>query len=110
MSCHFENRQDTDPTSACVINPPTVLTSGQLALANPSNRKQDIFAATKICTTRLPRSTMSFEPKHKVELEPPKDDIISLDYLAKCDGKDIIIGFVLREARRSLNITVARKA
>ncbi|GIZ39782.1 putative steroid-binding protein 3 [Cercospora beticola] len=30
---------------------------------------------------------MSFEPKHKVELEPPKDDIISLDYLAKCDGK-----------------------
>ncbi|KAH0368952.1 cytochrome b5, partial [Aureobasidium melanogenum] len=27
-----------------------------------------------------------FEPKHKVELDPPKDDPISLDYLSKCDG------------------------
>jgi hypothetical protein len=30
---------------------------------------------------------MSFEPKTKIELDPPKDDIISLDYLSKCDGK-----------------------
>ncbi|TKA75119.1 hypothetical protein B0A55_05018 [Friedmanniomyces simplex] len=30
--------------------------------------------------------TMSFEPKQKVELDPPKDDPISLDYLSKCDG------------------------
>ncbi|CZT17040.1 related to DAP1 Damage response protein [Ramularia collo-cygni] len=30
---------------------------------------------------------MSFEPKTKVDLDPPKDDIISLDYLSKCDGK-----------------------
>lgn len=30
---------------------------------------------------------MSFEPKTKVELDPPKDDIISLDYLSKCDGE-----------------------
>ncbi|GAB1727011.1 hypothetical protein NU195Hw_g3864t1 [Hortaea werneckii] len=29
---------------------------------------------------------MSFEPKHKVELDPPKDDVISVDYLSKCDG------------------------
>lgn len=29
---------------------------------------------------------MSFEPKHKVELDPPKDDIISVEYLSKCDG------------------------
>ncbi|KAI5206547.1 hypothetical protein E4T38_03753 [Aureobasidium subglaciale] len=32
-----------------------------------------------------------FEPKQKVELDPPKDDPISLDYLSKCDvfaGKD----------------------
>lgn len=29
---------------------------------------------------------MSFDPKHKVELDPPKDDPISPDYLAKCDG------------------------
>jgi hypothetical protein len=27
-----------------------------------------------------------FEPKQKVELDPPKDDPISLDYLSKCDG------------------------
>jgi hypothetical protein len=27
-----------------------------------------------------------FEPKHKVDLDPPKDDPISLDYLSKCDG------------------------
>ncbi|KAI6893957.1 hypothetical protein KC318_g15102 [Hortaea werneckii] len=30
--------------------------------------------------------SMSFEPKHKVELDPPKDDIISVEYLSKCDG------------------------
>jgi membrane-associated progesterone receptor component len=30
---------------------------------------------------------MSFEPKTKIELDPPKDDIISLDYLSKCDGE-----------------------
>ncbi|KAF2152912.1 hypothetical protein K461DRAFT_130909 [Myriangium duriaei CBS 260.36] len=30
---------------------------------------------------------MSFEPKTKVELAPPKDDIISLEHLAKCDGQ-----------------------
>ncbi|CAD0016272.1 unnamed protein product [Aureobasidium pullulans] len=27
-----------------------------------------------------------FEPKQKVDLDPPKDDPISLDYLSKCDG------------------------
>lgn len=27
-----------------------------------------------------------FEPKTPVTLNPPKDDPISLDYLAKCDG------------------------
>jgi hypothetical protein len=31
--------------------------------------------------------TMSFEPKTKIELDPPKDDVISLDYLSKCDGE-----------------------
>lgn len=30
---------------------------------------------------------MSFEPKHKVELDPPKEDEISVEYLSKCDGK-----------------------
>ncbi|KAK3640006.1 hypothetical protein LTR56_012182 [Elasticomyces elasticus] len=29
---------------------------------------------------------MSFEPKQKVELDAPKDDVISIDYLSKCDG------------------------
>ncbi|KAF2143612.1 uncharacterized protein K452DRAFT_296616 [Aplosporella prunicola CBS 121167] len=29
-----------------------------------------------------------FEPKQPVQLDPPKDDIISLDYLAKCDGSN----------------------
>jgi hypothetical protein len=33
------------------------------------------------------KDKMSFEPKTKVELDPPKDDIISLDYLSKCDGE-----------------------
>lgn len=27
-----------------------------------------------------------FEPKKPVQLDPPKDDPITLDYLAKCDG------------------------
>ncbi len=30
---------------------------------------------------------MPFEPKQKVELDPPKDDVISKDYLSKCDGQ-----------------------
>ena len=30
---------------------------------------------------------MSFEPKYKVNLDPPKDDEISQEYLAKCDGE-----------------------
>ena len=30
---------------------------------------------------------MSFEPKQKVELDPPKDDVISQEYLSKCDGE-----------------------
>ncbi|KAF2188415.1 cytochrome b5, partial [Zopfia rhizophila CBS 207.26] len=30
--------------------------------------------------------TKKFEPKQPVELAPPKDDPITLDYLAKCDG------------------------
>ncbi len=29
---------------------------------------------------------MSFEPKQKVDLDPPKDDVISQEYLSKCDG------------------------
>ena len=29
-----------------------------------------------------------FEPKTKVDLDPPKDEPISSDYLAKCDGKN----------------------
>ncbi|KAI6825111.1 hypothetical protein KC340_g1351 [Hortaea werneckii] len=32
---------------------------------------------------------MSFEPKHKVELDPPKDDIISVEYLSKCDATNV---------------------
>jgi hypothetical protein len=28
-----------------------------------------------------------FEPKKVVELNPPKDDLIALDYLSKCDGE-----------------------
>lgn len=27
-----------------------------------------------------------FEPKTKVELDPPKDDLISPEHLAKCNG------------------------
>jgi len=33
---------------------------------------------------------MSFEPKTKVELDPPKDDPISLEYLSKCDGQNLL--------------------
>ncbi|QIX01746.1 hypothetical protein AMS68_007263 [Peltaster fructicola] len=28
-----------------------------------------------------------FEPKEPVQLDPPKDDLIDEEYLAKCDGK-----------------------
>lgn len=30
-----------------------------------------------------------FAPKEPVTLNPPKDDIIERDYLAKCDGKAV---------------------
>ena len=30
-----------------------------------------------------------FEPKKPVQLNPPKDDPISLEYLSKCDGENI---------------------
>ena len=30
----------------------------------------------------------NFAPKQPVQLDPPKSDPISLDYLSKCDGKD----------------------
>lgn len=33
-----------------------------------------------------PQKKERFAPKQPVELAPPKDDIISRDYLAKCDG------------------------
>lgn len=44
---------------------------------------------TKTTNIRIKQAIkkMSFEPKTKVELDPPKDDIISLDYLSKCDGE-----------------------
>lgn len=29
---------------------------------------------------------MPFEPKHEVKLDPPRDDEIEPEYLAKCDG------------------------
>lgn len=31
--------------------------------------------------------TKRFEPKTPIQLNPPKDDPIKLDYLEKCDGK-----------------------
>ena len=39
---------------------------------------------------------MSFEPKQKVELDPPKDDPISQQYLSKCDGSCSISGRLCR--------------
>jgi membrane-associated progesterone receptor component len=36
-------------------------------------------------STEAPKK--KFEPKQPVELAPPKDDVISLDYLNKCDGE-----------------------
>lgn len=34
-----------------------------------------------------------FEPKQPVELAPPKDDVISLEHLSKCDGKPLYTRF-----------------
>jgi membrane-associated progesterone receptor component len=33
-------------------------------------------------------SPKNFEPKHAVEIAPPKDDPISTEDLSKCDGTD----------------------
>ena len=32
-----------------------------------------------------------FEPKQKVELDPPKDDVISQEYLSKCNGRSRLL-------------------
>ncbi|KAF9739445.1 cytochrome b5-like Heme/Steroid binding domain-containing protein [Paraphaeosphaeria minitans] len=32
-----------------------------------------------------------FAPKQPVNLAPPKDDVITRDYLAKCDGKPLVL-------------------
>lgn len=51
---------------------------------------------------------MAFEPKHKVDLAPPKDDPIAVDYLAKCDGKhDGFPTYVAIKVRQRLTIAKA---
>jgi membrane-associated progesterone receptor component len=32
-----------------------------------------------------------FEPKQQVTLNPPKDDAITVEHLAKCDGESIVM-------------------
>ena len=39
---------------------------------------------------------MSFEPKQKVELDPPKDEAISREYLAKCDGMCAVSHIIIK--------------
>lgn len=45
------------------------------------------------------KASMSFEPKQKVELDPPKHDPISVEYLSKCDGK--VICYLFRARKKS---------
>lgn len=52
----------------------------QESIIPPSTSKTQIKPKAK-------SKTMSFEPKQKVDLDPPKDDIITLEYLSKCDGE-----------------------
>lgn len=62
---------------------------GFFRLAKDSFSHQFTFASHILIhriTSHLRNVEMSFEPKQKVELDPPKDDPISLEYLAKCDG------------------------
>lgn len=35
-----------------------------------------------------------FEPKTPVKLNPPKSDLISLDYLEKCNGTNVSSGSI----------------
>lgn len=37
-----------------------------------------------------------FEPKTPVNLNPPKDEPISVEYLSKCDGTPVCVVAVLR--------------
>lgn len=39
-------------------------------------------------TTTEPTKKARFAPKEPVELAPPRDDIVSLQYLSKCTGKN----------------------
>ncbi|THX02530.1 cytochrome b5 [Aureobasidium pullulans] len=69
------NAKPTSPTSLCIFE----------HLISPLSRstpKQQFKVPIEIAT----KMSGKFEPKQKVDLDPPKDDPISLDYLSKCDG------------------------
>jgi hypothetical protein len=53
-------------------------------------------------TTEMTEGTQSkrFEPKVPVQLDPPKDDLISTEELAKCDGKRTPRSRLARERER----------
>lgn len=52
----------------------------------PLTKQHHILHCTAAMAEQEPEKK-KFEPKTKVELDPPKDDPIGLDYLAKCDGR-----------------------
>ena len=69
------NAKPHSPTSLCTFE----------HLINPLSRttpQQQFKVPIKIAT----KMSGKFEPRQKVELDPPKDDPIGLDYLSKCDG------------------------
>ena len=51
-----------------------------------------------------------FEPKKPVQLDPPKDDPISLEYLSKCDGENIHTSYqIVQGLRRQDNMQARRE-
>lgn len=69
------NAKPTSPTSLCIFE-------HLISHLPRSTPEQQFKVPIKIAI----KMSGKFEPKHKVDLDPPKDDPISLDYLSKCDG------------------------
>lgn len=68
------------------INPTTEVLSTTCSAVAPTLITPDTLGSRKILNMAEQQQKERFAPKQAVELAPPKDDIITLDHLSKCDG------------------------
>jgi len=72
---------EREPAAKAFSGNPTIKIIPRTAGVAKSTERQE-----KMASEEQP-ARKRFEPKEKVNLDPPKDDPISIEYLSKCDGK-----------------------